>query len=78
MEKAYEVWGDGVETSIIRPGVIIRGNSPKDALKRYGIKVKRRLVGNDATPPKWIVVRRVIGGDFIRYAPGCPRNFYEV
>lgn len=79
--KAYEVWGDGVETSIIRRGKIIYGNSPKDALSRAHIaNVKRRLTSKDKTPPRWIVVRRVdmTSDGIMYYTPNHPANYYEV
>lgn len=79
--KTYEVWGDGIETSIIARGRIINGDSPKDALNRARIiHIKRRLTNNDKTPPRWIAVRcvEIDENGFIRYAPNHPTNYYEV
>lgn len=79
MDKAYEVWGDGITTSLIERGKIIYGKTPMDALKHAGIEIKRRLKADDATPPRWIFVQRIEYRDQHYYYPaGYPRNFYEV
>lgn len=78
MDKAYEVWGDGITTDITSMGLVIYGKTPMDALKHAGIRIKRRLKADDETPPRWIVVRRVKYDQHYYYPAGYPRNFYEV
>lgn len=79
MEKAYEVWGDGITTNLTERGLIIYGKTPMDALKHAGIEIKRRIKYDDVTPPRWICVERIEYRDQHYYYPaGYPRNFYEV
>lgn len=86
--NAYEVFGDGIQTSIIARGRIIYGKSPADALRRNGIPFKKRIIERTrffdyppyGSPSKWIVVHHVNfseeGNPY--HAAGFPFIGYEV
>lgn len=78
--NTYEVWGDGITTSIIERGKIIHGKTPMDALRRAGIRFVRRIHSLSATPEKWIYVHRIryFEDGTAYFATSDPCYFYEV